>query len=108
LQFLENYKFKHEHISFLKQAIPNAEPGFFEWLETLDCSQISVYGAKDGEIVFPEEPLLSIEGPIALLQLIETPLLNFTNFSTLLRTNASRMKLVAEGASCVEFGLRRA
>ena len=108
MQFLENYKFKHEHISFLKQAIPNAEPGFFEWLETLDCSQISVYGAKDGEIVFPEEPLLSIEGPIALLQLIETPLLNFTNFSTLLRTNASRMKLVAEGASCVEFGLRRA
>lgn len=58
--------------------------------------------------MFPQEPLLSLEGPLALLQLIETPLLVLTNYATLLRTNASRMKLRAKNSSCIEFGLRRA
>ena len=31
-----------------------------------------------------------------------------TNFSTLLTTNASRMRLLAGDSKCVEFGLRRA
>jgi nicotinate phosphoribosyltransferase len=60
------------------------------------------------EIVYPSLPLLRIEGPFALLMLIETPLLNFSNFPTLLCTNASRMKLLAKQSECVEFGLRRA
>jgi nicotinate phosphoribosyltransferase len=38
---------------------------------------------------------LRLHGPLALCQLIESPLLNFTNFSTLVRTNASRLKLLA-------------
>jgi nicotinate phosphoribosyltransferase len=58
--------------------------------------------------VFSEEPLLRLHGPLALLQLIESPLLNLTNFSTLVRTNASRLKLIAKDSSCIEFGLRRA
>ena len=74
----------------------------------LDCSSLRVEGAQDGELVFPEEPLLRLHGPLALCQLIESPLLNFTNFSTLVRTNASRLKLLAKGSGCIEFGLRRA
>ena len=58
--------------------------------------------------MFSEEPLLRLHGPLALLQLIESPLLNLTNFSTLVRTNASRLKLIAKDSSCIEFGLRRA
>lgn len=52
--------------------------------------------------------MLRLEGPMALLQLIETPLLNLSNFPSLLSTNASRMVLRAKDSSCVEFGLRRA
>ena len=52
--------------------------------------------------------MLRLEGPFALLQLIETPILNLTNFPTLLCTNATRMKLVAGDSKCIEFGLRRA
>ena len=64
---------------------------------------------KDGSIVFPGEPLLRLEGPFALLQLLETPLLNLINFSSLVTTNASRMKLTSgPNVGCVEFGLRRA
>lgn len=58
--------------------------------------------------MFPEEPLLRLHGPLALLQLVESPLLNLTNFSTLIRTNASRLKMIAKTSTCIEFGLRRA
>jgi nicotinate phosphoribosyltransferase len=106
--FLEKYRFTTDHICYLKQTLRIEEPEFFEWLQGLDCSCIRVSGALEGEIVFPDQPLLRLEGPIALLQLIETPLLNLTNFSTLLATNASRMRLLAGESQCVEFGLRRA
>ena len=65
--FLESYKFTPDHISYLKSTIRNAEPEFFTWLESLDCSSIKVSGALDGELVFPDQPLLRLEGPITLL-----------------------------------------
>ena len=88
--------------------MPGADEEFFDWLSKLDCSQLTIHGAGHEEIVFPNQPLFILQGPFGLLQLIETPLLNFTNFSTLLCTNASRMKLIAGSSDCVEFGLRRA
>lgn len=69
---------------------------------------MKVYGIPTGTIVFADEPLLRIEGPFALLQIIETPLLNFINFSSLIATNASRMRMISGKTRCVEFGLRRA
>ena len=65
--FLKTYKFTKEHIEYLRMMIPQADKSFFDWLESIDCSGITVYGAKDGEMVFPEEPLFRLEGPLALL-----------------------------------------
>jgi nicotinate phosphoribosyltransferase len=67
LAFLRRYKFTAEHIDYLRKTIPQADPEFFEWLRSLDCSGIRVEGALDGELVFAEQPLLRITGPIALL-----------------------------------------
>jgi len=53
-RFLEEYKFTDDHLKYLQQAIPHAEPEFFQWLKNLDCSKIKIYGANDGEMVFPE------------------------------------------------------
>lgn len=109
LGFLSKYKFKEEHIKYLHQQMPNLDPGYLEWLSKLDCSQIKVSGFLDGTICHPNEPLLRLEGPFALLQLLETPILNLINFSSLVATNASRMKMTSgPNVSCVEFGLRRA
>src|SRR5262249_61729 len=41
-------------------------------------------------------------------QLLETALLNFLNFQTLIATKAARVCLAAEGDPVAEFGLRRA
>jgi nicotinate phosphoribosyltransferase len=45
-------------------------------------------------VCFPVVPLLRVEGPLALAQIIETPLLNIVGFPTLVCTNAVRMKQV--------------
>jgi len=68
-----------------------------------------VTGVRDGRLVFPREPLIRLEGPLVILQLLETPILNLINFASLVCTNAARMRfLVGEDRSCIEFGLRRA
>ena len=59
--------------------------------------------------MFPRIPLLRLEGPIGILQLIETTLLNLVNFPSLVATNAARHRSVAgKDKQLIEFGLRRA
>lgn len=110
IEFLERFKFKEDEISFLKERMPaDTDPAFFEYLSSLDSSEIKMSGMLEGTIVVGSEPLLTFSGPIGLIQLIETPILNLINFSTLICTNACRMVYRAgPKVKCLEFGLRRA
>ena len=87
-----------------------APDAFFEYLAAMDLSQVRISGIKRETIVFPREPLLRLEGPLALIQLLETPILNFTNYPSLVATCAYRMKRVVADPKIrmLEFGLRRA
>lgn len=108
-RFLSEFKFTELQLQYLAKILPGVEPEFIEWLRKLDCSNVHISGIQDGELAFANEPLLTLEGPFALLQLLETPILNLINFASLVCTNASRMCLAAGSkVSCVEFGLRRA
>ena len=109
ISFLKAFKFTQEHIDYLRVMIPHAEEEFFEWLLQMNTEKLIVKGIPDGTIVFASQPLLSLEGPVALVQLIETPVLNLINFATLIWTNAARMKIRSGSkVKCIEFGLRRA
>ncbi|KRX01466.1 Ribosomal protein S5 domain 2-type fold [Pseudocohnilembus persalinus] len=108
LSYVKYFKFEKEHIQFLKDYMPNARPDFFEYLESLNGSMVNISAVKEGNIVFPDEPLIRIEGPLGMVQMLETTILNLLNFPSLVATNASRIKEEAKKQICLEFGLRRA
>lgn len=107
---LENFYFQEEDIRFLKSLknFEKAPESFFDKLKALDLKDIKVRGLLEGELAFPRIPLLQLEGPLYKLQLLESPLLNAVNFSTLCATYARRIQRVARGKALVEFGMRRA
>ena len=67
-----------------------------------------VYSVNEGEVVFPNEPLIRVTAPMIQAQLVETYILNCVNYPTLVATKANRMVNVIQGNSLLEFGLRRA
>ncbi len=68
----------------------------------------NIYSFREGDIVFNNEPLMKIEGSIIEAQLLETMLLNFINYQTLIATKTRRMYFAAKGRTVVDFGMRRA
>ncbi len=87
----------------------NCRSSFFKWLASVDCSEININAFREGSIVFPKLPLLRVEGPLAIAQLLETPLLALINYSSLVATKAARLRLAAgEDKTLLEFGVRRA
>ena len=58
--------------------------------------------------MFPKIPVMTVSGPLALCQLMESTFLNLSGYATLLATNAARMRLaVGPETKLLEFGLRR-
>ncbi|KRN04452.1 nicotinate phosphoribosyltransferase [Holzapfeliella floricola] len=106
VSYLEQLKFDESDLEFLRQN-ENYDEDFIDYLRHFQF-KCSVNSVVEGEIVFNNEPLLQVEGPLAQCQLIETAILNFVNFQTLVATKASRIKSAAEGDIVLEFGTRRA
>ncbi|MGN6299286.1 MAG: nicotinate phosphoribosyltransferase [Ginsengibacter sp.] len=80
---------------------------FLSWLEAFRFKG-TIRSMQEGEIVFPLEPLLQVEGGLAEVQLVETLLLNYLNFQSLIATKAARIRYAAGDRYLSEFGLRRA
>ncbi|OIV94727.1 hypothetical protein TanjilG_06190 [Lupinus angustifolius] len=110
VRFISNYKLSDEEIDFIKKSLSiSCEDGFFDYLRGIDCSDVEVYAIPEGSVVFPKIPLMRIEGPVAVVQLLETPFANLINYASLVSTNAARHRFVAgKSKTLLEFGLRRA
>ncbi|MDA8408741.1 MAG: nicotinate phosphoribosyltransferase [Deltaproteobacteria bacterium] len=67
-----------------------------------------VWAVPEGTIVFPNEPLIRIVGPISEAQILETTLLALVGHQTLIATKAARLCIAAKNAPVVDFGTRRA
>lgn len=112
LEYLRDLRFTPSDIRYL-ETLKDAkggelfEPGFLKYLKTLEFN-VDIDAVPEGTIVFPQEPLVRIKGPILQCQLLETALLNIVNFQSLIATKASRVKDAAGGDPVLEFGLRRA
>lgn len=106
LDYLSQLHFQAEDIDYLA-SLGLFEDRFLQWLSHFRFKG-RVLASPEGTPVFPHTPLLTVEGKLAEVQLVETALLNIINFQTLVATKAARLSQIAAPASIVEFGLRRA
>ena len=67
----------------------------------------SVRAMKEGEIFFPNEPVIEVSGPIVDCQIAETFLINLINLESMLATKAARVVEAADGRQVVDFASRR-
>ena len=112
IDLFEDFRFAPDDLAFLatvpgRDEQPLFDQPFLDYLGKLRLT-CDVDAVPEGTIVFPHEPLLRVQGSILQGQLLETPLLNFLNFQSLIATKAARICLAAQGEPVVEFGLRRA
>ncbi|MBZ0165779.1 MAG: nicotinate phosphoribosyltransferase [Candidatus Omnitrophica bacterium] len=112
IDYLKNYRFSASDITYLASLKGGDNKRFFDkaFLDYLAKLKFScdIDAVPEGTVVFPNEPLLRVRGPIMQGQLLETPLLNIVNFQTLIATKAARVAIAAKGDTVLEFGLRRA
>lgn len=105
LDIITDLKFDERDIEYLKHQGMDDE--FLNYLRNFSFSG-NVYAAEEGDLIFPDRPVVSVEAPIVECQLLETVLLNILNYQTLIATKASRMRLAAGDRKLIDFGLRRA
>ncbi len=112
IEYLRALRFTEEDLAYLRtlqgaDGSPLFPAPFLDALRTfrLTCD---VDAIPEGTVVFANEPLLRVRGPLLQAQLVETALLNAVNFSTLIATKAARIVHAAQGRRVLEFGLRRA
>lgn len=112
IDYLLNLRFDEEDVAYLGSIKGNDGQALFdkEFLAYLKEMRFEcdVDAVPEGTIVFPHEPLIRIKGPIIQAQLIETALLTFLNFQTLIATKAARICQAAGDQPVLEFGARRA
>ncbi len=112
IEYLEGLAFTEEDTAYLgtltgRGGTPLFTDEFLAWLREFRFTG-DVHAVPEGTVVFPNEPLLRVTGPIAECQIAETALLNVVNFQTLVATKAARVCHAAQGDPVIEFGLRRA
>ncbi|WP_454780518.1 nicotinate phosphoribosyltransferase [Legionella sp. WA2022007384] len=105
LEILKTYRFNEHDLDFLQSKGMHSD--FLKYLKSFRFNG-TVYASSEGDLVFPNCPILTIEANMIEAQLIETILLNVLNFQTLIATKASRIRNAAGDCTLVDFGLRRA
>src|SRR5215472_3681442 len=111
IDFLRTFHFTDTVVDYLRsQRGNNGKPlfdsRFLNYLRGLQLT-CDVDAIPEGTLVFPNEPLIRIIGPIIECQLLETALLNILNFQSLIATKAARVCRAAKDDPVIEFGLRR-
>ncbi|HEP1463309.1 nicotinate phosphoribosyltransferase [Streptococcus pyogenes] len=105
VEYLEQFQFSERDLAYLEEL--GYPENFLTYLKELRL-ELTIRSAKEGDLVFANEPIVQVEGPLGQCQLVETALLNIVNFQTLIATKAARIRSVIEDEPLLEFGTRRA
>lgn len=106
IKYIQNLKFHEDDIDFLREKAIFSEE-FLDYLENFKFT-CDVWAVPEGTVIFPNEPILTVGGPIMEAQLIETMVLLTINHQSLIATKTNRIVRSAQGRNVMEFGSRRA
>ena len=104
--YAANFGFSDEDLAAL-DAMGVFAPDFLDYLSRLRFTG-AIRAMREGEVFFPNEPVLEVRGPIVECQLLETWLLNRVGVDSMLATKAARVTDAAGGRDVFDFGARRA
>lgn len=105
LNIFETLSFSSSDVAYLEQH--GFSKDFLDYLKDFRFRG-TIYSSKEGDVIFPNRPILQVEANIIEAQIIETLLLNILNFQTLIATKASRIRYSAKNEMLLDMGLRRA
>ncbi|HOK81751.1 MAG: nicotinate phosphoribosyltransferase [Clostridiales bacterium] len=105
VELINNLHFSDDDIAYLRSLNVFGED-FFRRIKNFRFTG-DIYAVREGEIIFPHEPIVTVRAKLFEAQLIETALLNIINHQTLIATKSMRITQETDGA-VAEFGLRRA
>ncbi|MFL0247813.1 nicotinate phosphoribosyltransferase [Candidatus Clostridium stratigraminis] len=106
IEYMTNLKFTISDIEYLRNK-GNFSDKFLDYLKKFKFT-CDVWAVPEGNPVFPNEPLVTVKGPIIQAQFVETMILLTVNHQTLIATKANRICRAAKGKPVMEFGSRRA
>ena len=106
VEYMKNLKFEPEDIEFLRSKNIFDE-GFLKYLENFKFS-CDVWAVPEGTPIFPNEPIVTVRGPLIQAQFLETMVLLTVNHQSLIATKSNRIVRAAGDIPVMEFGSRRA
>jgi nicotinate phosphoribosyltransferase len=106
---LDRFTFTNEDLAFLEeQGLSGDLIGYLDGFSF----EGRVRAMPEGTAVFPYEPIVQIEAPLVMAQLVETLVLNTIHLQTVIASKAARCQLALDqaeaSAAMVDFGARRA
>lgn len=112
IDYLADLRFDQADCDYLRtltghDGSPLFDAGFCDHLRAMTFA-CDVDAVPEGTVVFANQPLVRVCGPLLQAQLVETALLTIINYQTLIATKAARVCHAAQGEPVLEFGLRRA
>jgi nicotinate phosphoribosyltransferase len=105
IEAVRNFSFTEEQLALLA-ADPVILPTTVEYLRNYKFTG-KITGYREGDLYFPNSPILTVEGNFGDAVLLETVLLSILNHDSAVMGAASRMVVAAEGLPLIEMGSRR-
>ena len=106
VDYLDTLHFEPEDIDYLR-SLGQFDERFLKYLEDFRFRG-DVYAFPEGSVIYPGEPVITVQADIVEAQLIETELLAQFNHQSLIATKARRIVQAAGGRAVSDFGARRA
>ena len=106
IDFIQNFKYTQQQLDYLRNT-GYFDEDFIQYLANMKLD-LDVYAIPEGTPVFANEPLVTVRGKLIQAQLLETILLTYINYQTLITTKAHRIVAASRSRTVLEMGARRA